>query len=72
MRKLLLAGAAVLGTTALVQRPVHAQTSPTPQLAAPPMGTLITPNFGKSANDNNNYQAVRSPGRWPTRHPAAW
>ena len=62
MRKLLLAGAAMLGAAASVQGTAQAQTPPAPQLAAPPMGTLITPNFGKSANDNNNYQAVQLPG----------
>jgi Gram-negative porin len=62
MRKLLLAGSAMLGAAALAQATASAQTPPAPQLAAPPMGTLITPNFGKSANDNNNYQAVQLPG----------
>jgi hypothetical protein len=31
-------------------------------LATPPLGTLITPNFSQSANDNNNHQAVAIPG----------
>jgi hypothetical protein len=62
MRKYLLAGAAMFGAAAGMQGSAYAQTAPAPVLAAPPMGTLITPNFGKSANDNNNYQAVAIPG----------
>jgi len=62
MRNLLLAGVAMLGTTATVQRTAYAQAAATPQLASPSMGTLITPNFGQSANDNNNHQAVALPG----------
>jgi hypothetical protein len=56
----------MLGGTAVVQGTAYAQAvtqpAPPPVLAAPPMGTLITPNFGKSANDNNNYQAAAIPG----------
>ena len=64
MRKYLLAGAAMFGATMAVQGSAYAQAPApaAPVLAAPPMGTLITPNFGKSANDNNNYQAVAIPG----------
>jgi len=64
MRNYLLAGAAMFGATMAVQGSTFAQTppAPAPVLAAPPMGTLITPNGGKSANDNNNYQAVQIPG----------
>jgi hypothetical protein len=64
MRKFLLASAAMFGATVAVQGSAYAQTpAPAPMpLAAPQMGTLITPNFGKSANDNNNYQAAMIPG----------
>jgi hypothetical protein len=52
------------GATMAVQGSAYAQAPATaaPVLAAPRMGTLITPNFGKSANDNNNYRAVEIPG----------
>src|SRR5580700_7132409 len=65
MRKYLLAGAAMFGATMAVQGSAYAQTpapTPAPVLQPPQMGQLITPNFGKSANDNNNYQAVQIPG----------
>jgi len=66
MRKYLLAGAAMFGATMAVQGSAYAQTpapAPAAPLLQPPqMGQLITPNFGKSANDNNNYQAVEIPG----------
>jgi hypothetical protein len=56
----------MFGATMAVQGSAYAQapapTTAAPVLAAPPMGTLITPNFGKSANDNNNYRAVAIPG----------
>jgi hypothetical protein len=71
LRKLLLAGVAMIGATASVQSAAYAQTPPAPQLAAPQMGTLITPNFGNRANDNNNYQAVTIPGPVATPTPGS-
>jgi hypothetical protein len=62
LRKLLLAGAAMLGVTAGGQNTACAQTPPAPQLAAPQMQTLIPAYSGKSANSNNNYQAAALPG----------
>jgi Gram-negative porin len=61
LRRVLLAGAAMLGSITISQCLARVQT-PAPQLATPPLGTLITPNFGQSANDNNNHQAVALPG----------
>ena len=64
MRKFLMASAAILGATVAVQGSAYAQ-APTPApmpVGPPPMGTLVVPNFGKSANDNNNYQAAAIPG----------
>src|SRR5271155_4217907 len=70
MRKNLLAGVAMLGATMAVQGLAFAQTAPAPvPLAPPPMGTLIQPNGGKSANDNNNYQPAPLPGAVATPTP---
>jgi hypothetical protein len=60
-RRILLAGAPMLGAITIVQYLARTQ-APAPQLATPPLGRLITPNFGQSANDNNNHQAVAIPG----------
>ena len=71
MRKFLLASAAMLGATVAVQGSAFAQAPMSPPLAAPPMGTLITPNSGKSANDNNSYQAAPLPGAVATPTPGS-
>src|SRR5277367_3170999 len=72
MRKNLLAGVAMLGATMAVQGLAFAQTAPAPvTLAPPPMGTLIQPNGGKSANDNNNYQPAPLPGAVATPTPGS-
>src|SRR5580692_2512548 len=72
MRKYLLAGVAVIGAAAAMQGSAFAQTAPAPvTLAPPPMGTLIQPNGGKSANDNNNYQAAPLPGAVATPTPGS-
>ena len=62
MRKLLLAGVAVLGVTAGGQNTACAQASSAPPLATPQMRTLIPAYSGKSANSNNNYQPAARPG----------
>jgi len=71
MRKNLLAGVAMLGATMAVQGLAYAQTAPAPTLAQPQMNTLIVPNGGKSANDNNNYQAAPLPGAVATPTPGS-
>jgi Gram-negative porin len=64
MRKYLLAGVAMLGAATAMQGSAYAQTAPAPAmpLMQPQMNTLIVPNGGKSANDNNNYQPAPLPG----------
>jgi hypothetical protein len=62
LRKLLLAGAAMLGVTAGGQNTACAQASSAPQLGTPQMRSLIPAYSGTSANSNNNYQAAALPG----------
>jgi hypothetical protein len=71
MRKYLLAGVAVLGAATAMQGSAFAQPAPAPAmpLMQPPMNTLIVPNGGKSANDNNNYQPAPLPGAVATPTP---
>jgi hypothetical protein len=73
MRKYLLAGVAALGATVAMQGSAYAQTAQAPvmPLSQPQMNTLITPNGGKSANDNNNYQPAPIPGAVATPTPGS-
>jgi len=72
MRKYLLAGVAALGATVVVQGSAYAQApAPVMPLSSPQMNTLITPNGGKSANDNNNYQPAPIPGAVATPTPGS-
>jgi len=66
MRKNLLAGVAMLGATSAMPVLALAQA-----LAPPQMGILQTPSSGKSANDNNSYQAAPLPGAVATPTPGS-
>ena len=59
--------AAIEAATAM-QGSAYAQ-APAVPLAQPQMNTLIVPNGGKSANDNNNYRPAPLPGAVATPTP---
>jgi hypothetical protein len=61
-RRLLLAGAAVVGTTAAMIGLAGAQTPATSAVGVPAMQQRVTANDGTAANSNNNYQAAALPG----------
>ena len=63
MRKLLLASAAMVGTSAALTGLASAQApAPVVTVIPPAMQQPITANGGNSANSNNNYQAAMLPG----------